>query len=215
MTALPCNLGPPSPCAGRSGRGVPPPTALRPASAAELSQLMVAVAAGEVYAFARLYAGTSRHVHRLALRVLRCPEHAADVTQEVYLQVWQQAGRFDPAGGAVMPWLMTLTHRRAVDRVRRIVAGRRTQEKATGYAGATGDVVVETILARADAEDVRRAVAALSLLQRQALVMVYAEGRTAVQIAAALGAPLGTVKSRIRDGLINLRRAYGVPAVRS
>ncbi len=175
----------------------------------ELTALLIAVAADEPQAFARLYTRTSRHVYGLALRVLRCPEHAADVTQEVYLQVWQQAARYDPTRGAVLPWLLTLTHRRAVDRVRRLAVRRRGQEQTPDPAPA-GDVVVETVLARADAEDVRRAVSGLSLVQQEALTMVYTEGRTAAQTAAVLNAPLGTVKTRIRDGLTNLRVALGV-----
>ena len=181
----------------------------------DLGRVMLAVAAGESQAFARFYRRTSPHVRGLALRVLRCPEHAADVTQEVYLQVWQQAARFDPDRGAVLPWLMTLTHRRAVDRVRRIATSRRRQEKAAWPGVGAGDVVVETVLARAEAAEVRRAVSELSLLQREALLMVYAEGRTAAQIAAVLDTPVGTVKSRIRDGLNNLRRTFGADTVRS
>lgn len=185
------------------------------AAGEDLARVMTAVAAGESRAFARLYGCTSAHVHGLALRVLRCPEHAADVTQEVYLQVWQQAARFDPNRGAVLPWLMTLTHRRAVDRVRRLAAWRRGQQKPALHIAGPADVVVETVLARADAEDVWRAVWGLSLLQREALLMVYVEGRTAAQIAVVLNAPVGTVKTRIRDGLTNLRRTFGADAVRS
>jgi RNA polymerase sigma-70 factor, ECF subfamily len=145
-------------------------------------------------------------VRRAALRVLRSEDHAAEVTQEVFVEVWRQAGRYSPEKGSVMAWITTLAHRRAVDRVRSV-----SSEAARGerYAAATAERAVDDVWAgveqRLDAERVRKGLASLTAIQREAIMLAYFGGYSQSQVAQRLNLPLGTVKTRIRDGLMGLR----------
>lgn len=157
-------------------------------------------------AFAELYDLTSRRVYGVVLMVLRSPDLAAEVTQEVYLEVWRQSGRFSAERGAVMPWMITIAHRRAVDRVRSVASQNRRDsdwcrlDTTTPY-----DQVVEEAEHRSEAQWVRAGLAALSDVQREAVVMAYFGGCTQREVAERLRVPLGTVKSRLRDALGVLR----------
>lgn len=181
---------------------------------ARLRVLVAAVARGDERAFEELYAATAGTVLGLVLRVLRDRAQAEEVVQEVFWQVWREAPRYRPERGEVLPWMVTVAHHRAVDRVRsaQAAADRERAAALRGYAPAFDQVAdqVEGELEReSERELVRHALSALTELQRECLLLVYYGGRTHTQAAAALGAPLGTVKTRIRDALGRLRTELG------
>lgn len=176
-----------------------------------LTSTLLAVAKGDEAAFAALYDQTAARVHGLVLRVLRSPSQAEEVTQEVFLEVWRQAARFDPHLGSPLGWLMTLAHRRAVDRVRSSQASTVRDES---YGARTREVqfdsTADTVAARLDAQRVHAALERLSEVQREAVTLAYLGGYTHTEVAGLLDLPLGTAKTRIRDGLIRLRDQLGV-----
>jgi RNA polymerase sigma-70 factor (ECF subfamily) len=162
--------------------------------------------AGDSEAFAQLYRSTSPRVYGVVSRVLKCPDQAAEVTQEIYLEVWRQAVRYDSTKGGVMTWMTTIAHRRAVDRVRHVSSTRaRDQHYAADNVETLCDDVWDSVASRVDAAHVRTALARLAPIYQQTLGLAYFGGRTQSQIAAALNLPLGTVKTRVRNGLIALR----------
>ena len=175
--------------------------------------LLGLVAGGDEPAFAELYQRVAPAVFGLVTKVVRNPAQAEEVTQEVFVELWRTAPRFDPARGTARSWIMTCAHRRAVDRVRSAeraarrddLAGRRDQ-------GRPYDEVVEQVETGLERERVRRGLAALTDLQREAVVLAYYGGYTHREIAELLGVPSGTVKTRLRDGLIRLRDHLGVSA---
>ncbi|MEV5648250.1 ECF RNA polymerase sigma factor SigK [Nocardia sp. NPDC052254] len=172
----------------------------------ELATLLAAVATGNRDAFTRFYRATSARVFGLALRILRSHSAAEEVTQEVYLQVWTAGQRYDPALSTPIGWLMMLTHRRAVDRVR-------TEESSTvrdrvyGHAhlGRDHDAVAETVGQRLEEQAVAHCLDTLTDTQREAIALAYYGGSTYREVADQLDAPLSTVKSRIRDALKRLQ----------
>jgi RNA polymerase sigma-70 factor (ECF subfamily) len=168
--------------------------------------LLAQSAKGDEAAFASLYDQTAPRVCGLVLRILRDRAIAEEVTQEAYLQIWQTAARYDQAKGSALSWLMTVAHRRAVDRVRATEAHRRRdtayhQESST----VEHDVTAAAAEASMEARRVRRALESLSPVQRHVLELAYFGGHTHTEIAAIVGIPVGTAKTRIRDGLIRLR----------
>jgi RNA polymerase sigma-70 factor (ECF subfamily) len=152
-------------------------------------------ALGELY---DLYAGL---VNGLAMRILRDRAEAEDTVQEVFVQVWQQAARFDPSRGTPEAWLCTMARTRALDRLRK--RSSRREEPELGHAGSTEAPRTEEALA------VRAALDALPLDQRKALELAYFEGLSQSEIAERLAEPLGTVKTRIRTAMIRLRGVLG------
>ncbi|CAM3433684.1 ECF RNA polymerase sigma factor SigK [Occultella aeris] len=173
----------------------------------QLGVLMQRAAAGDQDAFATIYDATAPVVHGVARRVLRDPDLAAEVTQEVMLEAWRTASRFDGARGSVMAWLTTMTRRRAVDRVRSEQSHRDRDERvAAGDFRRPFDEVAETAERRAEVLDVHRCLDSLTDLQRDAVVTAFYGGQTYREVAQSRGASLPTVKSRIRDGLNRLRR---------
>jgi RNA polymerase sigma-70 factor (ECF subfamily) len=185
----------------------------RAVEAAELAELMSLVARGHEDAFAQLYDRTSSRVYGVIWRVLRSADHAAEVTQEVYTEVWRQATRFDAGKGSVSAWMTTMAHRRAVDRVRSVTSEvARDENYAVSETARDIDHVWEGVEQKLDAERVRKGMESLTPIQREALTLAYFGGYTQSQVAALLKLPLGTVKTRIRDGLIGLRDALGVEA---
>jgi RNA polymerase sigma-70 factor, ECF subfamily len=172
---------------------------------AELVDLMARSALGDHAAFAELYDLTSRRIHGVVLRVLRSPEHAEEVTQEVYVEVWQQSARYTQARGSVVAWMATMAHRRAVDRVRS-VSSEVNRDHRYAYQSIDPDVdrVWDSVAQRHDVDRVRDAMHLLTPIQRQALTLAYFDGLTQSQIAELLELPLGTVKTRIRDALKRL-----------
>ncbi len=198
--------------------GLARPAAGRQASAARLADLVALSARGHEDAFTELYDLTAARIYGVALRVLRSAEHAAEVTQEVFVEVWRQAGRYSPEKGSVMAWMTTMAHRRAVDRVRSVSSEAARDER---YAAATADRPVDDVWAgveqRLDAERVRKGMESLTAIQREAITLAYFGGYSQSQVSQLLNLPLGTVKTRIRDGLIGLRNSLGVelPSVRA
>jgi RNA polymerase sigma-70 factor, ECF subfamily len=171
-------------------------------------ELLVAVAAGDRHAFERLFDRVSPQVLGVALRVLRDRALAEEVTQEVLVEVWRKADRFDPARGTASGWITTLAHRRAVDRVRSEQASRDRDERVSRRDRAREvDVVADEVQVRLDHWQVRQALASLTERQREAIELAYFEGYTYRDVARVLDIPEGTAKSRLRDGLLRLRDA--------
>lgn len=170
------------------------------------SDLVARVAAGDEAAFRMLYARHSATAYGLALRVTRDEHMAQDVLQEAFADLWAQADRFDPAGSSVRSWVTMLTHRRAVDRVRREQSDR---SRSTAWAHSSRerahDSVAEVVELRSEHRRVRQAMDGLTVLQRQALELAFVGGLTHAEVAERLDIPLGTAKTRIRDALRSLR----------
>jgi RNA polymerase sigma-70 factor (ECF subfamily) len=194
-----------------SSIGQPPVEGIVSGSVDHLTDLLVASARGDEQAFATLYDQTSSRVYGMVLRVIRDAAQAAEVTQDVYLEVWRQAARFDASRSAVMPWLLMIAHRRAVDRVR---SAQSSVERDNRYAELTTDrpydSVSEQVHISMESQRVRKVMNDLTDAQREAVSLAYFGGYTHNEVADLLQLPLGTVKTRIRDGLIRLRDALGV-----
>lgn len=172
----------------------------------DLAHLLTRVGLGDEQSFASLYRLTSARVFGLVRRIVVDPTISEEVTQEVFLQVWHKAGEFSSDLGSPFAWLMTLAHRRAVDRIRSEQAHRDRLDRWSATEVLTPfDEVTESVIASDESLAVRAALAALTEKQRQAIEMAYYKGLTYAQVAEALEAPLGTVKARIRDGLGRLR----------
>jgi RNA polymerase sigma-70 factor (ECF subfamily) len=171
-TGEPGLVGPPTPSAG----------------GADLGELLRRSGRADEAAFAELYDAMAARVYGLAVRVVRDPSQAEEVTQEAFLETWRTASRFDPAKGSAVSWILTIVHRKAVDRVRS----------------------AEAAQASLEARRVRAALGSLTEVQREALELAYFKGYTHTEVAAMLDLPLGTAKTRIRDGLIRLRDTMGV-----
>lgn len=178
-----------------------------------LAPLLVAAAAGDHDAFASLYDAVAPRVLGVALRILRDRQQSEEVSHEALLQVWQTASRFDPAKGSAMAWVLTTTHRRAVDRVRSSESSRR---RDLAHAHSNVDVPFDTtsteVLASVEAARVRRAMEQLTPIQAEAIRLAYFGGYTHTEVSRLLRIPVGTAKTRIRDGLIKLRDLLAVQA---
>lgn len=191
--------------------GASPAEASDGAAAPDLAVLLKQAARGDRAAFAEVYDATAARVHGLVLRVVRDRAQAEEVTQEVFLDVWRQASRFDAGRGSALAWLMTIAHRKAVDRVRSAdSAARRDQTYHQAHQTPDHDVTAEAAQAAWEARRVRAAVRQLTDVQREAIELAYFGGYTHTEVAALLDLPLGTAKTRIRDGLIRLRDTIGV-----
>jgi RNA polymerase sigma-70 factor, ECF subfamily len=166
--------------------------------------LLKQVSLGDHRAFEAVYDQLGGPVYGLVRKVLRDPAQSEEVAQEVMLEIWRTASRFDPDRGSAISWAMTIAHRRAVDRVRsETAATQREQKVAPGPV--SGDDVAELVETALDRQRVRRCMGALTDLQADAVKLAYYSGYTYPQVAGLLGVALGTVKTRIRDGLIRLR----------
>jgi RNA polymerase sigma-70 factor, ECF subfamily len=171
------------------------------------------VARGDAGAFERLYDLLGRAVYGVCLRVLRDPDHAAEVAQEVWLEVWRAAPRFDESLGTARTWTLTIAHRRAVDRVRSVQAQRdRDQRDLDLQPARLFDEVAESVETSFEHERVRRCLETLTDTQRGAVELAFYGGRTYREVADELDAALPAVKTRIRDGLLRLRTCLGVSA---
>lgn len=174
--------------------------------------LLVATATGDQQAFAALYDRFSHRVYGLVRKVVRDPSLSQDTVQEVMTELWRTSPRFDPDRGNAVSWILTLAHRRAVDAVRREQSARdradtvgRQEDAARPF-----DDVSEAVTMADEHSQIRKALDALTDLQRQAIDLAYFEGMTYREVAENLGVPLGTIKTRMRDGMIRLRDTMGV-----
>lgn len=182
-----------------------------PAVSATNDELLAAVARGDQSAFGSLYDAMAPRVLGLVRRLLRDHSQSEEVTQEIFLEVWQTATRYDAARGGASTWIMTMAHRRAVDRVRASQASRNRDTKIgiRDYDAAYDDVS-ETVHIRVEHERVEKAMLRLTELQRQAVSLAYYGGLSHSEVAEMLSVPIGTVKTRLRDGMIRLRDELGV-----
>ncbi|MCM1938181.1 sigma-70 family RNA polymerase sigma factor [Streptomyces sp. G3] len=184
-----------------------------PSSQPDLQQLIREVALGDQDSFAAVYDAVAGSVLGVARAVLRDQAQSEEVAQEVLVEVWRTAPRYRPERGTVVNWILTLAHRRAVDRVRSVEAAAARDHKAALLDRTPEyDEVTEQVETRLEREQVRRCLRTLTEIQRQSVNLAYYRGLTYRQVAEALALPLGTVKTRLRDGLIRLRDCLGVSA---
>lgn len=175
----------------------------------DLDVLLVKVADGDRSAFSEFYDHTADLVYGIARRVVVDPDLAADVTQEVFLEVWRKAGGFLPERGSARTWVAVMTKRRAIDVVRSTQSARDRDDAQVTVTDLPGDPVGEAVADQDDRVRVSAALGDLSDVQRQALDLAFFGGLSHREVAERLDLPLGTVKTRIRDGLTRLSMAMG------
>lgn len=182
-----------------------------PRLSSDLDALLRRVARRDVDAFAAFYDRTRTRVYGLVARVLRDSGYSEETTQEVYLEVWRTAGSYDSAKGSALSWVLTMAHRRAVDRVRaEQSAARRESRYGTANVERSSDVVADSAIAADERRRVTACLDALTETQRQCLEMAYYDGLTYAEVSQRLSANLSTIKSRMRDALRGLRDCLGV-----
>lgn len=182
-----------------------------PEVTAELDELLRQVAQRNADAFATFYDRTRARVFGLVIRVLRDPGYSEETTQEIYLQVWRTAASYDPAAGSPLAWLLTLAHRRAVDRVRsEQAASQREARYGAANIDPPADHVADSVILRAEQRQVADCLDSLTDLQREAIQLAYYDGLTYTQVAERLSANLATIKSRMRDAIRGLCNCLGI-----
>jgi RNA polymerase sigma-70 factor, ECF subfamily len=182
----------------------------------ELDALLGRVARGDSASFATVYDLTKTRVYGLVMRVLRDPGYSEETTQEVYLEVWRTASQYDSAKGSALAWLLTMAHRRAVDRVRAEQAGSRRESRygaasSEPASASAQDPVADSAVAGDERRRVTECLDALTEAQRQCIELAYYQGLTYSEVSQRLAANLSTIKSRIRDALRGLRNCLDVP----
>lgn len=185
----------------------PPPTSSGEYRAGDIEALLVRVGQGDPRAFEDLYRQTAARVYGLARKVLVDAEMSAETTQDVFLALWQGAAvRFDPGLGTGMSWILTVTHRRAVDKVRS-EESHRVRDLTWGIKNQEIDYdqVADTVIQQFEVAAVRACLNNLSPTQREAIRLAYYAGLTYAEVADRLGIPVPTAKTRIRDGIKRLR----------
>jgi RNA polymerase sigma-70 factor, ECF subfamily len=187
--------------------GLAPPGA---GAGEDLDGLLLRVAAADQPAFDQVYRKLARPAYGVIRRVLRDPARSEEVTQEVMLEVWRTAARFDPGQGRAATWVLTIAHRRAVDRVRTESAASAREQKTAWVDTGPADPVADIVEAGLDRQRVRGCLEGLTEVQRQSITLAYYGGYTYRQVADQLGATLAAIKSRIRDGLLRMRDCLGV-----
>ena len=177
----------------------------------EVGLLLAQVATGDQAAFTELYDRLSSRAFGLIVRVLVDRAQSAEVLQEVFLEIWQSADRYAPNKGSGRTWILTIAHRRAIDRVRAAQAST-DRDTRIGFRdlAVPADDVAEEVELKMESERVRSALSTLPDAQREAITLAYFGGYSQSEVAALVGAPLGTIKTRMRDGLGRLRIALEV-----
>ncbi len=182
-----------------------------PGVTADLDALLRRVAQHDVDAFTAFYDNTRARVFGLVTRVLRDPGYSEETTQDVYLQVWRNASNYDPNAGSPISWLMTLAHRRAVDRVRsEQAASQRESRYGAANVDLPADRVAEAVIDLDERRQVTECLGSLTDAQRECIQLAYYDGLTYSQVSDRLSANLATIKSRMRDAIRGLRRCLGV-----
>jgi RNA polymerase sigma-70 factor, ECF subfamily len=177
----------------------------------DLDWLLARVARGDQAAFDAVYDRLAGPAYGLIRKVVRDPAQSEEVAQEVLLEIWRTAARFDPARASAMTWAMMIAHRRAVDRVRSASAeAHRDQKSAAATVTIAADETADAVEATLDRERVRRCLETLTDIQRESVTLAYYGGYSYREVAGLLHVALGTVKTRIRDGLIRMRDCMGV-----
>jgi RNA polymerase sigma-70 factor, ECF subfamily len=183
-----------------------------PQHSSDLDALLRRVAGRDRAAFAALYDHTRARVYGLVARVLRDSGYSEETTQEIYLEVWRTADAYDSARGSALSWLMTMAHRRAIDRVRAEQAG---SQRESRYGAASvvrpSDVVADSAIASDERRRVAECLGGLTDVQRECIELAYYGGLTYAEVSQRLSANLSTIKSRMRDALRGLRNCLGVP----
>lgn len=182
----------------------------------ELDALLRQVALRDGAAFATVYDLTKARVYGLVTRVVRDPGYSEETTQEVFLEVWRTASGYDSAKGSALAWLLTIAHRRAVDRVRTEQAGGRRESRygaanVVPVSASAHDPVADSAIAGDERRRVTECLEALSEAQRECIELAYYQGLTYSEVSQRLAANLSTIKSRIRDALRGLRNCLDVP----
>lgn len=186
------------------------PKGFRASSTASLEDLFGRMAVADHDAFEELYTRMAGPVYGLVRHILLDPPQSEEVVQDVFLEAWRQAPRFDPELGSARGWLLRIAHRRAVDRVRATRAAREREDRFI-QPSPDYDNVVEHVETRLEGEQVRRCLDNLTDLQRETIMLAYYGSNTYPQVARLLQIPLGTVKTRMRDALTRLRTCLGLP----
>jgi len=180
-------------------------------SAGSPADLMARVARGDADAFAQLYDLMAPRVYGLIRRVLRNPALSEEVTQEVMVEVWRTATRYDADRGSLASWILTMAHRRAIDRVRSEQSSADREQAVAAASSITEyDEVAEAVTTNLEVEQVRHCLSSLTELQRESVTLAYYGGYSYREVAELLDAKLATIKARMRDGLIRLRDCLGV-----
>lgn len=181
-----------------------------PDAAMASEELLGRAALGDEHAFSALYDRLAGPIFGTVLQVLHSRAHAEEVTQEVLLEIWRKAAQFDPARGKIMTWALTIAHRRAIDRVRSEQSARDREDRVEQLdLRQPYDDVVEAALSTEEYDLVRKALSVLTDLQRESILLAYFHGLTCREVAEKLGVAIGTVKTRMRDGMVRLRDALG------
>ena len=186
----------------------PDPEGAEPGARSDLAAHIRLVARGDATAFDAIYDQVAASVFGIVRRVVRDPAQSEEVTQDVLLEIWRNAAKFDAERGSAIAWVMTLAHRRAVDRVRS-VQKESERERRAAAAGIPYDEVAEAVESSLERERVRRCLSSLTDLLRESVSQAYYGVYTYGQVASLLGVPTGTIKTRMRDALIRLRDCLG------
>ncbi len=176
----------------------------------DLNQLLRLVAVGDQSAFELVYRQLARPAYGVIRRVLRDPAQAEEVAPEVLLEVWRTATRFDPSAGSAATWVLTIAHRRAIDRVRAAAAATAREQKTAWPSPDSADAMVDAWEASLDRDRVQRCLGGLTDVQRESITLAYYGGYTYRQVAALVDATLAAIKTRIHDGLTRMRDCLGV-----
>jgi len=175
-----------------------------------LGALLGRAGRGDHDAFAELYDALAPLLHGIVLRVVRDPAQSEEVTQEAFIELWRLAPRYDASRGSVRSWAATLAHRRAIDRVRSEQAGRDRTDREALKRPTTSNDPAEQVMSTIEGTRVRKALERLTEMQRQAVELAYFGGHSYREVALLLNVAEGTIKTRIRDGMIRLRDELGV-----